>query len=491
MSSDDRLRQLVLEAATLSSTASALGWDQETYLPEKGYDWRARQLAWLSGRHHETVTSQAWGDTLSEAMDRAPDDERSLGNLREMKRRFDRATCLPTALVERATELSSRAKHAWAAARRDSDFAAYAPFLRELLEVSREKAERWGYPDEPYDALLETYEPGTTSAALDTLFRPLGESLSRIAEEAIERSRRRGLELPPGPYPQAAQMAFNAAVAQSIGFDLEAGRIDTTTHPFCTRLGPTDVRLTTRYNEDDFTSSLFGVMHEAGHGLYEQGLSPEDFGMPAGDSASLGIHESQSRLWENHVGRSRGFWQHWLPVAVGHFPQLAPLSLDDFLAIIHRSDRGFIRVDADEATYDLHILLRFDLERRLFRSELSVEDVPAAWNEAFHASFGTRPPNDTLGCLQDIHWSMGGFGYFPTYTLGNLNASQLFGAALGCPEVATATESADYAPLLAWLRENVHQPGATRTPAGIIRGATGSEPAAEAHLRHLRARYLA
>lgn len=491
MTALEELRQLAGEAATIGSAAAVLAWDQETHLPSAGHDWRARQLAWLSGRRHELVSSDRWRERLAQAAAEPAGSPREAGTLREMQRRFERARRLPTALVERDSELCARAKHAWAGAREHADFSRFAPFLRQLVELAREKAERWGYPERPYDALLEEYEPGLTTAAARAILDPLGREQAPLAAAAVERSRAHPATLPAGPYPVAAQQAFNCEVAESLGFDFQRGRIDTTAHPFCTTLGPADVRLTTRYDESDFTSSLFGVMHEAGHGLYEQGLEADDFGLPAGEAVSLGIHESQSRLWENQVGRSRSFWEHWLPVARGHFPQLADVSLDDFLAAIRRTERGFIRVEADEANYDLHILLRFDLERRIFAGELAVDELPAAWNERFRELFGLEPPDDARGCLQDIHWAMGGFGYFPTYTLGNLNAAQLHEAAMRDPAIAASAARADYAPLLAWLRSQVHHPGATVAPAEIIRRATGSEPAADAHLRHLRARYLA
>jgi carboxypeptidase Taq len=232
------------------------------------------------------------------------------------------------------------------------------------------------------------------------------------------------------------------------------------------------------------------VMHEAGHGLYEQGLPGPEFGLPSGEAASLGIHESQSRLWENHVGRSWPFWEKWLPVAAEHFPQLAKVELADFIAAIHRAEFSYIRVEADEATYDLHILLRFGLERRLVSGELAVKDVPAAWNESFEDLFDMTPPDDARGCLQDIHWSMGGLGYFPTYTLGNLNAAQLFAAATADESIAAGVAKAEYAPLLAWLRKHVHSKGAVMTPAEIVKEATGKEPSSEAHLAHLARRYL-
>lgn len=481
-----RLRTLARERALVATSAAVVGWDQETYLPDDSHPWRAEQLAWLSEKAHELGTSAAWGEALAAAEDEGSDPALTAA----MRRDYDRSAKLPGELVAREAHASALGKQAWADARSRSDFPAFAPHLVTLLDIAREKAERWGYPSEPYDALLDPYERGATAAGIATLFDTLRPSLRELAAAAVERSQRRDARLPAGPYPIASQIAFNAEVATSLGFDFRAGRIDTTTHPFCTTLGPRDVRLTTRYDENDFTSSLLGVMHEAGHGLYEQGLPPEEVGLPSGEAASLGIHESQSRLWENHVGRSRPFWEKWLPAAARHFPQLAGLDLDDFLAAIHRAGFSFIRVEADEATYDLHILLRFDIERRLVSGDLAVDDIPAAWNEGFRDLFGTVPPDDAHGCLQDIHWSMGGLGYFPTYTLGNLNAAQLFAAATSVPAIRDGVAKASYAPLLTWLRENVHAKGAVLSPADIIRHATGKEPSPAAHLDHLRARYL-
>jgi carboxypeptidase Taq len=375
-------------------------------------------------------------------------------------------------------------------ARKENNFAKFLPHLTELVDIAREKAERWGYLNEPYDALLSCHERGATTAVLSGLFDTLRPELSGIARAAVERSRDRVQPLPAGPYPVAQQMILNEAIARDLGYSFAAGRIDTTTHPFCTTLGPRDVRLTTRYDEADFCSSLFGVLHEAGHGMYEQGLPGDRPGMAAGDAVSLGIHESQSRLWENHVGRAREFWEKWYPRAVELFPQLLQVSLDDFMSHVHQANFSLIRVESDEATYDLHIMLRFLLERKFFRKELALADLPAAWNELFVELFGMTPPDDAQGCLQDIHWSMGAFGYFPTYTLGNLHASQLIHAARQDEVIRQGIDTAQYGPLLAWLRENIHRHGALHEPSDLIFGATGSAPDAKYHLEHLRKRYV-
>ncbi|MCH7225314.1 carboxypeptidase M32 [Haloferula sp. A504] len=489
MSATAPIKPIAAEAACYSTAAAILSWDQETRMPPEAARWRANQLATLSGKAHELQTSADWRDAIESALASAS-SPREQANAREMKRRFERASKIPTELVKREAALTSRAKGVWAAAREASDFPRFAPVLEELIGLAREKAECWGYPDEPYDALLETYERGATTALIGGLFDQVRPQLREIATAATRRSAEQQPTIPEGPYPVAAQQAFNREVAEALGFRFSAGRIDSSAHPFCTTLGPSDIRLTTRYDEADFTSSLFGVMHEVGHGLYEQGLADDDFGTPAGESVSLGIHESQSRLWENHIGRSRAFWEKWYPRAQAHFPCLASLPLDAFMRHVLRSEFSFIRVEADEATYDLHILLRFDLERQLVNGSLAVADLPDAWNEAFGALSGLCPPDDRRGCLQDIHWSMGGLGYFPTYTLGNLHAAQLFAASQAVPEIADSVKSADYAPLLDWLQKHVHCHGATIEPAEIIRLATGREPSAEAHLQHLRDRYL-
>ena len=479
------------EVAVVHSAAEAIAWDQETYMPPHANEHRAKQLSWLAARAHEMSTSEAWQHDLEDAESKdTGSDPRLTANLRELRRQFDRATKLPTSLIARESSATSLAKHAWADAREKSDFKAFAPHLEELLEIAREKASLWGYAKEPYDALLESYERGTSTAAVAALFDQLRPEIPSIAAAAVEKSHQQSISLPAGPYPVAAQQKLNRQIAESIGFDFSAGRIDTTAHPFCTTLGPHDVRLTTRYDESDFTSSLFGVLHEAGHGLYEQGLPEDDFGLPSGSAVSLGIHESQSRLWENHVGRSQEFWQKWYPVAQEIFSQLRDFPLNDFLRFIRTAAFSPIRVEADEATYDLHILLRFDLERRMLKGSLSVNEVPAAWNEGFRELFGFTPKNDREGCLQDIHWSMGGLGYFPTYTLGNIHAASLFACAKNQPKIASAIAAADYAPLLAWLRENIHAHGSTFDPSDLIQQATGKKASSEDYIKHLTQRYL-
>jgi carboxypeptidase Taq len=291
-------------------------------------------------------------------------------------------------------------------------------------------------------------------------------------------------------YPVAGQQALNREVAEAFGFDFEAGRIDTTAHPFCSGIAPGDCRLTTRYNERDFTQSLYGVMHETGHGLYEQGLPEKEFGLPTGNAASLGIHESQSRLWENHVGRSLAFWECWHERACHHLPALRRFSPAQITQAVTRVAPSFIRVEADEVTYDLHILLRFEVERALVERRLEVKDLPAYWDERFQAMFGLKVPDDAHGCLQDIHWSLGSLGYFPTYTLGNLNASQLMcRARQDCPSLAGDLRSGQYTTLLAWLRRQVHTLGQQHRASDLMQRATGQPTQVRFHLDYLREKF--
>ncbi|MFM2196799.1 MAG: hypothetical protein RLZZ505_231 [Verrucomicrobiota bacterium] len=481
----DRVR----EVALVNSAGQILSWDQETYLPHGSAGYRAEQMSYLAAHAHKLATSDDFLKALSHAEDTNDGSDPVLtANLRELRRESDRAVRIPTDLVARESTAQSAGHHAWIAARKASDFSIFAPHLEKLLGFALEKADLWGFANEPYDALLEGYERGTSTAAISKLFDTLQNDLAPLSAQAVAKCS--PSELPPGPYPVATQQSFNAVVAAEIGFDFQTGRIDTAAHPFCTTLGPRDVRLTTRYMESDFTSSLFGVMHEAGHGMYEQGLPETDFGLPSGSAVSLGIHESQSRLWENQVGRSPEFWHKFYPVAQGHFQQLKGFPLEKFLVHIHRAAFSPIRVEADEATYDLHIILRFRMERMLLNREINIADVPAAWNDLFRESFGFAPPDDAHGCLQDIHWSMGGIGYFPTYTLGNMNAAQLFKAANRVPEISEATAKADYAPLLAWLRESIHRHGGTHSPTALMEKATGKPPSTGDYLAHLQARYL-
>jgi carboxypeptidase Taq len=491
ISAYERLTALGKELQLVSDSAALLGWDQEVLLPSRGIPYRAEQMSWFCGYVHERFTAAEVGEWIAEAEDQTKaGDVVAAANCREWRHEYDRSTCLPTKLVQELAEARVHSQAAWAEARKVSDFRRFSPHLQKLVDLSREHAERWGYDDQLYDALIDRFERGATARGLVGTLGSLRTSLLPIVEAATSRPPydRSGLS---GHYPVERQQAFNREVAESIGFDFEAGRIDTAVHPFCSGMAPYDTRLTTRYDETDFLSSLFGVLHEAGHGLYEQGLPKDWRGQPVGNSVSLGVHESQSRLWENHVGRSRGFWEKWLPRAIHFFPHLMGLTPEDLYAAVNQAERSHIRVEADEVTYDLHILLRFELECAIFSGDLAIADIPGEWNRRFESYFGLPVRNDAEGCLQDIHWSMGIFGYFPTYSLGNLNAAHLASAAKSQDAaVAAAFASADYAPLLAWMRKHLHEAGSLHLPDDLVTRAAGTPVTSEALVSHLRERYL-
>jgi carboxypeptidase Taq len=487
-----KLLKRARETALATSTAQALTWDQETYMPAKSLPYRAEQLAWLTGHAHRRFIARQVGQWISECEQHGfPPGSDPSGNLLEWRRQYDRATKISARLVEKLERVRAHAREAWRQARQQSQFALFKPHLDKVLALTRQMADAWGYKDSPYDALVEGYEPGATAAQLRQLFAELRPAIASVLAPAVAKSAAVGRDFLQGQYPVPAQQAFNRKVAEAIGFDFKAGRIDTTTHPFCSTLGAGDCRLTTRYNETDFVQSLYGVLHEAGHGMYEQGLSTEDFGTPNGTAVSLAIHESQSRLWENHVGRGPAFWERWHPVACAHFPGLKQFSPEQITAAVNRVSPSFIRVEADQVTYDLHIILRFEIEVNLVEGTLKTADVPAYWNEQFEKMFGLKVSKDSEGCLQDIHWSIGLIGYFPTYTLGNLNAAQLMRrAAVENPGLAGDLARGEYQPLLLWLREKIHRQGSRHAPRELIRLATGEPTGIRDHVEYLRAKFV-
>ena len=489
----EKLLKRARQIAFVSTAAETLNWDLETFMPPRALGFRADQLAHFGGQKHRLFTAKTTGEWISACEQHGFElDSPEAANVREWRRLYDRATKIPASLVEKFERTRAHARAAWKEARKKSDFKLFKPYLQKLLDLNRRRADSWGFAETPYDALLAEFEPGTRTAQVRSLFTELRPALAPILSAARERSAAIPKDLLQGHYPVAAQQALNQEIAEAIGFDFQAGRIDTTTHPFCTTLGPADCRLTTRYNEQDFTQSLYGVLHEAGHGLYEQGLPTEHFGTPLGSAASLGLHESQSRLWENHVGRDPAFWEHWYPVACRHFPELKRLTPAQLAGAVNRVTPSFIRVEADQVTYDLHIILRFEVEVRLIQGELAVRDVPAFWNEEFEKMLGLKVTKDSEGCLQDIHWSLGDLGYFPTYTLGNLNAAQLMRRAR-IEEATLSQELArgEYGTLLKWLRAKIHMQGLRYLPQELIQKATGEPTGAAHHLDYLRAKFLA
>ncbi len=484
----------VKEIALLDSCGSLLHWDHQTHMPPKGSAHRADQLALLAGMSHRRFTARKLGELLAlvEASDlvREPDSDAAV-NVREIRRAYDRARKVPERLVKELTRVTALARDIWVEARRDANFSPFQPWLEKIVRLKRAEAKAVGYAETAYDALLDEYEPGETTAHLAALFEQFRPELTRLVEAVAGAGRRPDAALLSREYPVAQQEAFGRAAAAAIGFDFDAGRLDVTAHPFCSGIGPGDTRLTTRYNPRDFGDAFFSIVHETGHGLYDQGLDPAHHGTPRGTAVSLGIHESQSRLWENLVARSRAFWEHFFPRARQAFPSaLGDVALDAFYFAINEITPSFIRVDADEATYNLHILLRFEMEQALIRGDLSAGDVPAAWNEKFARYFGRTPPDAAQGCLQDIHWSGGAIGYFPTYALGNLYAAQFFAQAradLG--DLGEQFRRGEFAPLLSWLRKKIHSQGQRYRASDLVVAVTGQSLTPRFFLDHLRSKF--
>jgi len=468
------LRALLVEIAHLDSALALLNWDQEVFMPQGAAEARAAILASLSARRHDVSISPTLQAEVArlQALPAGTLDEREQALVREAADDLADALKLPTEFVARYAEATSKSQGIWAAARKANTFADFAPALEEVIKLNQEMAGYLGFSDSPYDALLNLYEPGLTSQQITATFTPLKEALVPLLREAVgnEKSSRQQLS---GHIPQAEQLDLALEIATALGYDTTHGRLDLSTHPFSTSFHPTDARITTRVDEDDFWVCLGATIHETGHALYEQGLPTVDFGTPLGQAASTGIHESQSRSFENIIGRSKEFWSYWYPKLQARFP-IFKLSLDEFLDALNAVSPSFIRVEADELSYNLHIILRTELEQALIEGKLAVRDLPAAWNAKFKEYFGVEVPSDADGVLQDVHWSCGYFGYFPTYTLGNLYSAQLWHAIQkDIPDVMQSVARADFKPFLGWMREHIHQYGRQYLPQDLLMRATG------------------
>ncbi|MBX3353344.1 MAG: carboxypeptidase M32 [Phycisphaeraceae bacterium] len=482
------------DAAVLDSVRSLLGWDQETMMPPAGAELRSDQLAALSSIAHEKHTHPRLGDLLAQCEQDASlkSDPDAQANLRWVRHDYDRATRLPTALVAEMAKTFSQSMDAWKDARAKSDFAAFAPWLSKVVDLNRKKAMCYAGTSasgvDLYDALMEDFEPGMTAAKVDALFAPLRARLVPFIE-AIRTSGKHPSDAPlKVKVPVTLQKEFNKFVAASVGFDLSGGRLDVSTHPFSETVGPGDTRMTTRYRDDGVPEALLTTLHESGHSLYEQGLPKrEKFGQPLASYISLGIHESQSRMWENMVGRSLAFWKWCAPEMNarlgGAFAQHKP---DDLFRAVNAVKPHYIRVESDECTYNLHIMLRFDIERALIAGELAVKDVPAVWNERMRKDLGLEVKEDRIGCLQDVHWSMGAIGYFSTYTLGNLFGAQFWETInRDIPDLDAKITKGEFAPLLDWTREKIHAHGRRYPALDLCQRITGKPLGHEALCNYL------
>ena len=468
MSSSEKLFkelcQHVRETSYLVSTSSLLEWDQQTKLPAKAGEFRSEQITFLAGEIHKRRTDPKLGDMIGElaASPMAADAGSDASvTIRELKRDFDKRVKLPASLVESLARAASVGQSMWVKARKENDFKGFAPQLKKIFELKQQQADALGWSECRYDALLDEYEPGAKTKEVAEVLEALRADLVPLVAEVQASEMKAPVEILKQKFPVEAQQKFGREASSKIGFEYERGRIDVTHHPFCCETGPNDCRITTRYDEDFFSSAFFGTLHEAGHGIYEQGLRNDQYGLAPGSYCSLGIHESQSRLWENLVGRSLSFWQYFFPRAQMHFPEsLGNVALNDFYRAINHVAPSLIRVEADEATYNLHIIIRFQLEQAMINGELDVDDLPTAWNEKYEEYLGITPPNDADGVLQDVHWSAGLVGYFPTYSLGNLYASQFFAAAENeIGDLNSMFREGVFEPLKLWLNQQVHMKG--------------------------------
>ena len=495
MSAYERLKTRFERIATVGEASSMLGWDAAAVMPPGGGAARGDQLAVLAGLAHGLLTEPAVADDLAEAAAAPPEDPWAAANLSLMQHAHRRATALPGDLVEAAERANAACEKVWRTARTTNDFALVAPYLAEVVALVRERAAALGpaLGLDPYDALMDGYQRGVGAADVAPIFAQYERFLATALPEAEARQERAGKPVPlEGVFPADRQEGLCRLLATRAGLDFNHARLDRSAHPFCGGI-PSDVRITTRYDEADPAMALLGVLHETGHALYESGLPASYLRQPVGHAAGMAVHESQSLIIEMQACRSDAFLSWLGPELHGAFGgDAAPFAPDNLRLLWRRVERGFIRVDADEMTYPAHVILRFRLEQAMISGDLQVVDLPGAWAETMRALLGVIPPDDTRGCLQDIHWYDGGFGYFPSYSLGAMAAAQLMAAARHDePNLDTAFGHGDLHPLLGWLRPRVHAQGSLHGFNGLLEAATGS-PLDPAYFEaHLRARYLA
>ena len=493
----ERLHVIDRENRHLERAVALLQWDQETCLPDKGVEERAEQLALLEGLAHVRLTAPESGRLLSElgstpeyprGDEKLPALERDF--LKVFRRNYDRAAKLPADFVSAAARAAGLSQAAWVKARQDNNFAAFLPHLSEMVDISRQKAVYWGFRDHPYDGLLDIYESGMGAAEVSAVFAPLGERLSNLLKKIASFPRPENSFLN-HDFDVESQALFSRELMARLGFDNRRGRLDVSAHPFTTTLGSDDVRITTRYLPRQLQSGIFSTIHESGHAFYEMDFPGELRGSCLADGASMGIHESQSRLWENVIGRSLPFWEAMFPVLRSHFPGVFPgVTAHDFYRAINLVEPSLIRIEADELSYSLHIILRFDLERELFSGTLDPAELPNAWREKMKELLGVEPESDAQGVLQDVHWSMGAFGYFPSYALGNLYGLQFWGKLKAdLPNSEGLIAEGNFAPIRSWLRDTVYIWGRRLDPQELLAAVTGKSLSPEPFLDYIESKY--
>ncbi len=502
MSAYDEFQAHIAQINDLCCVINLLTWDARTQMPVGGSGTRGMQLGTVTRIAQEMFAGGRTAHLLDGAEAEIAGDEADsyrVRSVRQVREAYEIARRIPIDLVGEIAALKPASQQVWAEAKAGNDFAAFAPYLEKTIVLSRQLADAIGYAEHPYDALMYRYEPGMTASRLRTIFESLKQGLSPILKRAVEQSEPRA-DFFDRDYPEELQRAFALEVAQSFGYDLSRGRLDRSAHPFEISFTRNDVRITTRYNPRNMPMALFGVMHETGHALYEQGVDPalsrsalttDLLDLYAVGGVSYGTHESQSRLWENLVGRSRVFWQRHFARLREFFPaQLADVDVETFYRAINRVRPSLIRTEADEVTYNFHIMLRVEIEMALLDGELAVQDLPKVWQVKMQEYLGVTPPDDTRGALQDIHWSTGLFGSFPTYTIGNIMSAQFFAAARReVPALDDALSRGDYAPLCGWLTSNVYRHGRAYGPEELLMRSTGTGLNVEPYLAYIRTKY--
>ncbi len=476
--------------ADIRYSSALLQWDQETYLPPKGAAIRGQQIATLSEIAHQYFTDDTLGALLQELSGRDDLSIQEKKNVSLTWEDFSKQKKFSPAFVRELTETVNKSFHSWLEARKANDFGVFAGDLAKLVTLKKQEAQLLGYQHHPYDALLNDYDKGSTVQLLDGVFNTIRQPLKDILDKIQSRPQVSNAFLH-RHYPKTQQWAFGMQVLKDLGYDLEAGRQDVSEHPFTINFNSRDVRVTTRIDENDLGNMVWSCIHETGHALYEQGLPDEAYGLPLGEAASLTIHESQSRLWENHVGRSRAFCEHYFPVLQQYFPeQLKDVTVETFYHGINQVAPSLIRTEADEVTYHFHVMIRYELEKQLLGNTLATNDIPAWWNEHYQQYLGVKVPDDKRGCLQDVHWSHGSFGYFPTYSLGSFYAAQFYEKATqSIKGLDTQVQKGDTAALLQWLRKGVHQYGRLYTSEELSAQLSGEVLNIQHFLRYLLDKY--
>ncbi|MBL0147064.1 MAG: carboxypeptidase M32 [Chitinophagaceae bacterium] len=460
--------------ADIKYATAVLQWDQETYLPPKGAEARGRQIATLTEIAHEQFTEEAFGNLLQELLSKDNLSGKQKRNVQLSLEDYTKSKKLPSAFIRQMSEAVNKSFHAWMDARKQNSFAVFQQPLNDIIELKRQEADLLGYQHHPYNALMNDYDKGLTVAITDKIFNDLKPQLIHLLNR-IKVKPQVGNSFLHQHFNKNEQWKFGLEILDAIHFDKQAGRQDISEHPFTINFCSSDVRVTTRIDENDFGNMTWSCLHEGGHALYEQGLSESEYGLPLGEYCSLSIHESQSRLWENNVGRGKAFWQHHYKLAQQTFgKQFAAISADDFYRAINKVEPSFIRTEADELTYHLHVMIRYEIEKMLIEGSISTKDIPAYWNEHYEKYMGIKVPDDKNGCLQDVHWSHGSFGYFATYSLGSLYAAQLYAAILK-ENVSVETEigEGNVQTVLNWLRKNIHAYGRYFTSEELCKQATG------------------